>query len=78
MHNKIAEILGWYGMVVILIGFILISFDYVNSHSLVYQILNCTGAAGIAINAYIKRDHPAMTLNVLFALVALVSLIRLF
>lgn len=78
MQNKVPEILGWYGMIAILVGFVLISFDYVNSHSLSYQILNCTGAVGIAIHAYTKRDHPAMSLNILFALIAFVSLIRIF
>ncbi len=78
MQNKIPEILGWYGMVAILVGFILISFDYVNSHSLIYQALNFTGAIGIALNAFTKRDHPAMSLNILFALIALISLIRIF
>lgn len=73
--SKLFEIFGWYGMVAILTAFVLISFNYVKSNSFLYQILNLTGALGIALNAFNKKDAPAMVLNVVYALIAGVVLL---
>lgn len=71
------EFFGWYGMVAILTSFALISFGYVDAHSIVYQTLNFTGAVGLATNAWVDRDRPAGTLNMIYALIAIISLVKI-
>ncbi len=77
MKHKLLEMYGWYGAVAILTSFFLISFNYVDSHSLIYQILNFTGALGIALNAIVKKDYPASALNIIYSIIALVVLAQI-
>ena len=48
MKNFI-ELLGWYGALAIITGYFLVSFSYLESTSLYYQLLNATGAIGIVV-----------------------------
>ncbi len=45
--KTLIEIIGWYGTVAIVGGYALNSFNIIGSNSLLYQILNLTGAIGI-------------------------------
>ncbi len=74
---RIAELAGWYGMSAILVSFTLISFGVFTAHSLLYQVLNFTGAAGIAWNAYEQKARPSVVLNVVYGFVALVALLKI-
>lgn len=47
--NFIDEIIGWYGMVAILLAYGLVSFGYLSASGLFYQVLNFTGAGGGSI-----------------------------
>jgi len=44
--NFIDEIIGWYGMVAILAAYFLVSFNFLSSAGVFYQVLNFTGAGG--------------------------------
>ena len=78
MKAFIANDLGWYGAVAILLAFGLVSFDLITPNSYTYQLLNLTGSAGILINAKRKKDFPAAALNACWIIIALIALIRLF
>lgn len=66
MRNRVIEILGWYGAVTILGAYILISFSLITPNSLPYQLLNLTGAAGIALEALHEKDYQPGILNVIY------------
>ena len=78
MRNKLLEALGWYGVVAILIAYALVSFNYIGAQSFVFQILNLTGSAGIAVDAFKNKDRPAAVLNVVYALIGVIALARIF
>ncbi len=78
MKNRITEILGWYGVVVIVLAYVLLSFDVFTSKSLVYQILNFTGAIGIMVDALDDKDYQPVVLNLIWAVVALITVFRIF
>jgi len=44
--NLLDEIIGWYGMAAILSAYALVSFNFLSSFSIIYQLLNFTGAGG--------------------------------
>ncbi|MBU4339059.1 hypothetical protein KKD57_05930 [Patescibacteria group bacterium] len=44
--NFIDEVIGWYGMAAILLAYGLVSFGFLASSSVFYQVLNFTGAGG--------------------------------
>ena len=49
------EIFGWYGSLAIILAYVLISFNFLSSHSVSYHILNATGALGIVFRRYQKK-----------------------
>ncbi len=70
------ELFGWYGVVAILLAYVLVSFNVIPAQSSAYQLLNLTGALGIALEAGIKKDFAPVVLNAFWFLIALVALLR--
>jgi len=77
MKMKFFEIAGWYGAIAILVAFFLISFSYVTGQSVFYQVVSLTGALGLMFNAYKNSAYPNATLNIIYALIAVVALVRI-
>ena len=78
MKKIIIETIGWYGTSAILLAYFLISFEFLDSQSLVYQLLNFTGAASVGLTVFIKKAWQALTLEVVWALVAFIAIVRIF
>ncbi len=70
------EIFGWVGTAMILLAYILSNFGVLNSASLVYQVLNIVGAFAIVYHSFIKRDFQPMVLNIIWALVAVLAVVK--
>ena len=70
-------IVGWYGVLAILLAYTLNSFGLVGIDNLFYQLLNFTGAIGIILVAWRKKDTQPAILNVVWAIVALVAIVRI-
>ena len=77
MRNKITEILGWYGVVAIVGAYALLSFNLITSNSLWYQGLNLTGAIGIVLDAIDDKNTQPAILNIIWAVVALVAIVKI-
>jgi len=73
-----AEIAGWYGTAAIVLAYALVSFDVVSAESTAYQLLNLTGALGIVVIAAVKGVRQPLLLNIFWAVIALVALIRIY
>ena len=78
MKKQIISFLGWYGVVAVVVAYVLISFSLVSSNALVYQLLNLSGALGIMIETYYKKDYQPFWLNLIWAGIALIAIIKLF
>jgi len=74
MAEMIIEIIGWVGMVLVLIAYGMITAKKVNSKSFLYQALNLVGAAGILVNAYYNGAYPSVALNLIWGLIAIYGL----
>lgn len=70
------EGLGWYGAIAVLAAYLLLSMEVIDQ-GLVYQLLNVTGAAGIFAISLAKKTWQPVALNVIWALIALVALLRM-
>lgn len=70
------EILGWYGTSAIILGYVLVSFHAVSSDSVLYQLLNLTGALGIVAISIMKKAEQPAVLNIFWAIIAAAALIR--
>lgn len=71
------EIIDWTGVILILLAYALMSFGFVSSHSLLYQGINVIGALAIAIPSIIKKDYEPGALNIIWAIIALISIVNI-
>lgn len=78
MNQKIIdESIGWYGTVAIVLAYGLNSFNVLSANTFFYQILNLTGALGIVFISFKKKTYQPGVLNIIWAIIALIALIRL-
>jgi len=71
------ELIGWYGTVAIVLAYALVSFGWLSSSTLLYQILNGTGALGMVYISFKKRAYQPGVLNVIWAIIALIAIVNL-
>jgi hypothetical protein len=76
-NNKLVELLGWYGTVAIIGAYALLSFAIIKQDSLLYQVLNLTGAVGILIETYTKKDFQPAVLNIIWSIIALIAIFQI-
>ncbi len=71
------EIFGWIGAVLILLAFALSNFGILSQTNFSYQILNILGAIGIVYHSLTKKDYQPAVLNIIWALVAVLAIIKI-
>ena len=71
------QIIGWIGMVLILVAYFLVSFDIVTVHNIWFQLMNIVGSIGLVLVAYNRKDYQPMTLNIIWILIAIVAILRI-
>ncbi len=76
--KSLIELCGWYGALAILAAYTLVSFGIMEPASVWYQILNATGALGIVVVSFYKRAYQPGVLNIVWMLIALIALARMF
>lgn len=70
------DILGWIGMILVLIAYALLSTNKINNGKL-YQTLNLFAATLMAIGLFPKKAWFSFTLQIIWALIALISIIKI-
>jgi len=71
------EIIGWYGSGAIILAYALVSFNTLTSDSVVYQLLNGTGAFGLIWISLLKRAYQPLALNVVWFAIAVIALVSM-
>ena len=71
----VTKILGWLGAGLILLAYFLTSKGKLKPQGPQAQTLNFLGALGVMINAFFQKAYPAFALNLIWALIALSSLL---
>ncbi len=67
--------LSWVGVIIILGAYILNVFGVVETKSVLYLSANVIGSVFILGHAFHRRDYQPATLNIIWALVALINLV---
>lgn len=70
------DIIGWIGMVLVLLAYALLSTNRIKN-GIFYQVLNLIAGTCMAIGLYPKNAWFSFTLQVIWAIVALVSIIKI-
>ena len=68
------ELAGWYGTLAILGAYALASFNIITSQSLLFQILNITGALGLIAVSFRKKVYQSVVLNVIWTFIGLAAI----
>ncbi len=74
--SLVAEVAGWYGMLAILAAYALNSFDVLRNTDVSFQLLNLTGALGVAWVCFRRRTWQAFWLEAIWAVIAVIALVR--
>ena len=75
--NKFIEFYGWYGTFAIVLAYILVSFSVLEPTNIWYQILNGTGALGIVLVSFHKKNYQPGVLNIIWTLIAVFAILKL-
>ena len=65
------EIVGWAGMIILLIAYALVSNKKISAVGRLYQFLNLIAGVGLVTNAFTHRAWPLVALNICWALIAI-------
>jgi hypothetical protein len=77
-RSMLGDICGWYGTGAILLAYVLVSFSVLRADSWAYQALNLSGALGFVVLGIVKKVYETVTLNTVWAVVALAAIVRMF
>jgi len=78
MSDKHFEQIGWIGFILIVSAYLLLTIRYLDISSAVYHLMNLAGALCLLVNAKHKEAKPLFWLNVVWSLVAVIGLIKLY
>ena len=73
--ETITQIFGWIGTAVIIIAYLLVSYKKVDGSNKYYQLMNLLGAACVGLNVFYQKAWPALTLQIVWGIIAISSLL---
>lgn len=71
------EIIGWTAALLFLLSYLLVSTGRLQGRSRAYQWLNVVGAIGFVINSGWNGAYPSAAVNIIWAMIGLVTLWQL-
>jgi len=67
------ELVGWYGVIAILVAYAGNMFGWIDVHHWAYLTLNITGSIGIGIDAWQQKNWQPVVLNIVWILIAVIG-----
>jgi ABC-type transport system involved in multi-copper enzyme maturation permease subunit len=68
---------GWVGIILIIIGYLLLSNKKLKKNYVLYHLINLFGAAGIFISTFFTKSWPAATLSLIFAGISIFYIVKI-
>ena len=72
----LTQICGWIGTFLIVLAYYLVSNKKINADSMTYQWINLIGALAIGVHVFQQKAWAAVTLEIVWAIIAIGALIR--
>ncbi|MCL6217690.1 CBU_0592 family membrane protein [Zunongwangia pacifica] len=69
--------IGWFGAIIFIIAYFLLSAGYLSAQKPTYHVLNVIGGLCLVINAVTLNDFPNILVNIVWALIALFAIYRI-
>jgi len=70
------EILCWIGSLILILSYFLLSTGRIKQPNILYHSMNLTGSTIFIIYSYSINAAPSMFINIIFAIIAIYSIIR--
>jgi hypothetical protein len=71
------EVAGWAGSAMVVLAYAMLSMNKWKSSDVIYQMMNLAGSTLLIIFTLYKRAFPPATVNTIWAVIALFSVIQL-
>jgi membrane-bound ClpP family serine protease len=71
------SLLGWAGVILVILGYVLLSNKRLKKNYVLYHLINLFGAGGIFISAFVTQSWPAAALSLIFAIFSLFYIIKI-
>ena len=68
------DVIGWIGSLEVIAAYLLVSFEFGKVNKQVYQGLNLTGSLFLIINTIYHGAYPSAFVNVIWLIIAFISL----
>lgn len=68
---------GWVGTVLIVLAYYLVSNKKIDPAGFNYQLMNLVGSAGVGVTVFYQKAWPAVALEVVWGIIALMALLKL-
>ena len=70
------DMIGWVGMILMIVGYFLLSLNKIKNGT-IYQLFNLFGSLFMAIGLFPKNAWFSFTLEIIWAFIAIITLIKL-
>ena len=74
---NLIDVLGWIGAIEVIIAYVLVSTNKMTGESVIYQLLNLTGAILLIIQTLYLKAYPSAFVNVIWTFIAAYSIIKI-
>ncbi len=74
--ETLIQIIGWVGAFLVVLAYILVSTKKVSGDSKPYQMLNLFGAIGVGVNVFHQKAWPALAIQLVWGVIAIIALAK--
>jgi len=74
--NSLPQTAGWIGTFLVVLAYFLVSTKRVKPYSKRYQMLNLLGAIGVGFSVFTQGAWPALALQIVWGMIALISIFK--
>lgn len=74
--NLVIDLIGWIGAAALIIAYALVSSKRLSGQAIPFQILNLFGGILLIVNTLYYRAYPSSFLNLVWAGIALATIVR--
>lgn len=75
---SVFEIIGWFGVLLFISAYLLLSFNKLKPNKMPYQLMNILGAICLMLNSYYFNDFPNFILNLIWMCIGIVAIMCMF
>ena len=76
LRRSTTEMIGWLGVAAIITAYASLNFGFLSVKSSTYLILNIIGSLCIIVDALRQKDYQPVVLNIIWAAVAVFSIVK--